>query len=91
MAGNLVTHRFFCVNCGKEGIPMPRKRGHQHGKLHRKKCFCLTCKQCINHVECKDDEDVAEFKRAFEAGEYIEEAKESMAMAEPMTGFMKGE
>lgn len=68
---------------------MPRKNGRQKEHLHRKKIFCPYCKVTVNHIECKDDEDVAEFKLAFENGEYKEEAMESIAMNEPVTGLVK--
>ena len=78
MSRNLVIHRFFCLNCGKESMPLPRSKGHQHGKLHRKKLYCYHCKQEINHVECKTDEDVYEFKIDFENGVFKDEAEESL-------------
>lgn len=84
---NTITHRFFCLNCGNESVPLSRKRGHQHERFHRKKCFCLTCKCCVNHIECKNDEDVYEFRQAFENGEFKEEAEKSIAMNEPITGL----
>lgn len=85
---NIVYHDFYCIGCGNK-VTLPRKRGHLHKDKHLKKYFCIVCHGTINHIECKNENDVIEFKRTFAAGEYIEEAKESMAMAEPMTGFMK--
>ena len=32
------SHRFFCINCGREGIPISRSVGQLHGEFHRKKC-----------------------------------------------------
>ena len=72
-------HDFYCIKCGHKGIPLSRKQGHQYGRFHRKKLFCLYCQQEVNHIECKNDEDVAEFKRNFENGVYKDEAEESVS------------
>ena len=37
-------HRFFCTNCGREGLPLARKTGHQHQKGHLKNLYCPWCK-----------------------------------------------
>ena len=79
MGKNYKMHRFFCIQCGKEGIPIPRKQGHQHTRFHRKKLYCPYCKVEINHVECKSDEDVYEFKLDFEEGVFADEVEESLA------------
>lgn len=76
---NLSEHRFFCIKCGNEGIPLQRKQGHKHGKFHRKKLYCPYCKLEINHIECRTDEEIYEFKTNFENGVYKDEAKESLA------------
>ena len=55
-----------------------RKQGFQHGKMHRKKLYCIHCKQEINHVECKTYEEVEEFRINFENGVYKDEAEESI-------------
>ena len=72
-------HDFYCIKCGHKGIPLSRKQGHQHERFHRKKLFCIYCQQEVNHIECKNDEDVAEFKRNFENGVYKDEADESVS------------
>lgn len=74
----LEKHRFFCVNCGKEGLPVYRSKAQQRGKLHRKRLYCIYCGQDVNMVECYDDEDIEKFKRDFERGVYQDEAKESI-------------
>ena len=74
----LEKHRFFCVNCGREGLPVYRSQARQRGKLHRKKLYCIYCGQQVNMVECYDDLDVEEFKRDFERGVYTDEAQESI-------------
>lgn len=79
MAKNYQTHRFFCIKCGKEGIPLARKQGHKHERFHRKKLYCPYCKMEINHVECQTDEDVYNFRADFEEGVFIDEIEESLA------------
>ena len=74
-------HRFFCLQCGHENLPIYRKTSHQHKKYHRKKLYCPYCKTEINHIELRSDEEVAEFKKQFEQGDYINEAKESLSFS----------
>ena len=76
--GNFAEHSFYCIKCGNKGIPLMRKQGFQHGKMHRKKLYCIHCKQEINHVECKTYEEVEEFRINFENGVYKDEAEESI-------------
>ena len=73
------THKFFCMNCGNEGIPIMRKEGHQHARMHRKKLYCIHCKTEVNHMECKTYADVMDFKENFENGVYKDEAEESIS------------
>lgn len=72
-------HNFYCIRCGNKGIPLSRNRGHQHSRFHRKKLYCMTCKEEVNHVECKNLEDVEAFKDAFNAGYFKQEAEMSVA------------
>lgn len=69
-------HDFFCVKCGNKGIPVMRKRSHNHGKFHRKKLYCLHCKQETNHIECKNEFEAAQFLIDYQNGVYEDEAKE---------------
>ena len=73
------THEFYCMKCGNKGIPLARNQGHQHGRFHRKKLFCLYCREEVNHIECKTPEDVAEFRKNFELGVYKDEAEDSVS------------
>ena len=66
-------HDFFCLKCGNKGIPIGRKQGFQHGKFHRKKLYCIHCKEEVNHIECKNDEEVYEFQCMFEEGHFLKE------------------
>jgi uncharacterized Zn ribbon protein len=73
-------HKFYCLNCGKEGIPLRRKLGFQHKSFHRKKMFCPWCGQEVNHIEVRNLEEERKFKEDFSNGVYLEEAKESIAI-----------
>ena len=83
---NFVEHNFYCINCGSRGIPLSRKKGHQHGRFHRKKMYCVKCREEINHIECKTQEDIIEFTTNFKNGVYQEEAKESLLFAKQDKG-----
>lgn len=76
---NYETHQFMCLRCGNAGIPICRKRGHQHGAFHRKKLYCWKCKIEINHIEIRNDWEMEEFKANFNNGVYVDECEESMA------------
>ena len=78
MGRNYEQHRFFCIRCGKEGIPILRQVNHKHSKHHRKKLWCPTCKMEINFVECRNDQEIQEFKENFEQGNYQTEVEESL-------------
>ena len=39
---------------------------------------CIYCKEEINCVECKTEEEVETFKVCFNNGDFINEAKESL-------------
>lgn len=86
MARAMVEHNFYCMKCGKKGIPLMRNKGFQHSKHHRKKLYCPFCKVEVNHVECKTYDDVQEFLDAFERGDYKEEAEQSISYIESEKG-----
>lgn len=44
---------FYCVFCGKKGIPIPRKNGQAREGGHLKKMYCLNCKRETNMAEIK--------------------------------------
>jgi len=77
--GRRVEHSFYCMKCGRQGIPLARKEGHQHKSFHRKKLYCVFCKEEVNHIECKNFAEVEEFKYNFENGVYVDEAEESIS------------
>lgn len=78
MKMNYVTHDFYCLKCGKKGIPIQRNKGHMHGKNHRKKLYCLNCHCEVNHIEIFSASDLEQFRKDFESGVYEHEAEESI-------------
>ena len=72
-------HTFYCINCGNKGIPLMRNQGFKHEGMHRKKLYCVFCKQEVNHVECKTLDEIEEFRYNFENGVYKNEAEESLS------------
>ena len=75
----MTTHSFYCIKCGNQSIPLPRKDGFKHNKFHKKKLYCYKCKETINHVECTNKDEVEIFLERFKKGVYIDEVEESLA------------
>lgn len=70
-------HQFYCLLCGRPGIPLRRKSGFQHGAMHRKKLYCPYCKVEVNHVEIRNIDEKEKFLEDFVNGVYKDEAEES--------------
>ena len=84
MAGNRakrVISDFYCINCGKKGIPVWRKRGHLREPGHRKALYCTTCGRVVNHIEIRTMEEAEKFRKEYAEGKYAEEARESIQYA----------
>ena len=75
---NYETHSFYCIKCGRQGIPIVRNRGHLHSKSHRKLLYCPFCQEEINHIEVRNMEEAIAFKTNFEKGVYKDEAAQSL-------------
>lgn len=73
-----VESKFYCLNCGKQGLDCLRKQGKQKGTAHRKVLYCVNCKKLVNHYEVHYEEEAEEFKQRFKKGDFIEEAKASI-------------
>jgi len=71
-------HSFFCPECGKKAMDLPRQKGHQHKDFHRKKLYCPWCHKTINCIEVKNLDQELEFKENFEKGVYEDEKKNSL-------------
>lgn len=69
---------FYCINCGSKGIPVWRKRARLREPWHRKALYCTTCKQTVNHVEIRTEEELIQFMTDFAEGKYREEAERSV-------------
>lgn len=63
-------HRFFCTQCGKEGLSVWRNSATQRGKGHLKKLYCIYCKAEKNHYECYNEKDIVKFRMKFERGDF---------------------
>ena len=70
-------HDFYCLNCGQKSMTLPRKKGWQHGAMHRKKLYCPHCKIELNHIEIRNPEEKMKFLEDFKNGVYKDEAEES--------------
>lgn len=76
-----VISSFYCINCGKRGIPVWRDVGRRYGPGHRKALYCTNCKLTINHVEVRTTEEEQKFLEDYAAGIFTEEAEKSVAYA----------
>ena len=65
--------RFFCTNCGMEGLPIMRPKGNRREKGHLKKLYCLHCKKEVNHMEIRniDINGVEQFKQEYNLGRFV--------------------
>lgn len=72
-------HAFYCLACGKSGIPLRRKVGFQHGALHRKKLYCPWCKTEVNCIEIRNSFEKEKFLEDFKNGVYKDEAENSLS------------
>lgn len=72
------SHRFFCMKCGMENFTIPRKGNQKHEKFHRKKLYCWHCQCEVNNIECRNQEEVDEFRENFAKGMYVDECEESL-------------
>ena len=77
MGRSYAEHSFYCLSCGNKGIPLSRPQGFKHERMHRKKLYCIHCKQEVNHIECKTFDEIEEFKENFINGVYKNESEES--------------
>ena len=59
---------FYCPTCDQRGYELPRPSGDRREKFHRKSLYCPHCRKQVNMIECKDDEDIYEFKIRFAEG-----------------------
>lgn len=67
--------KFYCTSCGKENIPIARRKGRERESGHLKKLYCLTCKTEKNCVECREFSHYTheDFLLEFNYGNFTEE------------------
>ena len=46
--------QFFCTECGREGIPLPRPESKKRESGHLKTLYCSFCKKETNFVEVRE-------------------------------------
>ena len=73
--------RFFCTQCGKEGVPIMRKNGQLREPGHLKKLYCIFCKQETNHAEIREIGGYTEedFRKEFELGRFVNGQREDLS------------
>ena len=76
---NYTEHKFYCMKCGRAGIPIMRPDSRRHERHHRKKLFCLYCKTEVNHIECTNTDEINEFLENFKEGAYVDESEASIS------------
>lgn len=54
---NFTISRMVCTNCGKEGIPIPRKASQTRSQGHLKELYCIYCRGYHNHTEVRSEWD----------------------------------
>lgn len=69
---NMSQSRFFCTECGREGIPLMRPKGHIREPGHLKKLYCMYCGKEVNHAEVREIGGYTEedFQREFKLGRF---------------------
>lgn len=72
------SHDFYCINCGKKGIPLTRQQSRPREPFHRKVMYCWHCKHIVNHIECKNQMEKEQFLLDFLEGKFKEEALASL-------------
>lgn len=57
------SHDFYCMKCGKKGIPLPRNKGRVRKENHIKHLWCLNCRERTPHMECRNEEEKEKMKK----------------------------
>ena len=66
---------FYCVLCGRRGLPVVRRQGAMREAGHLKKLYCLNCGIQTNHAEVRPytKYDYEDFKIEYEYQNFDEE------------------
>lgn len=64
---------FYCTECGKQGVSLPRCTGERRKGGHLKKLYCLHCQKETNFVEitAKGFYDYETFLIEFNSGNFV--------------------
>lgn len=75
------TSDFYCVRCGKKGIPIARKIGSQREAGHLKKLYCLYCQEQTNHAEVRPfgAYKYEDFKLEYDLGRFVNDVRVPLA------------
>ena len=67
--------RFFCTQCGTEGLPIFRKKAKLREPGHLKKLYCFNCKKEVNHAEVREigGYTYEDFLEEFNDGRFLED------------------
>lgn len=66
---------FYCTKCGRRGVPISRRIGHQREAGHLKKLYCIYCKEEVNHAEVRPfgEYNYEDFQKEFKLGRFLED------------------
>ena len=86
MSRNTTISDFYCTECGRKGIPIPRQNGKHWEPGHLKTLYCLACGKETNHAEVrsigsaytKDD-----FMMEFALGRFVNGKKYHISELQP--------
>lgn len=77
--------KFYCTQCGNEGVPIFRK-GNQRRELgHLKKIYCLKCGKECNHVEIGENNwgyTYSDFLKEFNGKNFDEQGQRKVSIKE---------
>ena len=77
-------HEFYCTQCGKCGIPVPRKLGYLRESGHLKMLYCIFCGKVTNHAECISGSaySAKNFMKEFQSGNFDEEGNRKLNLSQ---------
>lgn len=66
--------QMYCIECGKQGISIPRSKGRQREPGHLKTLYCIHCQKETNHCEIRPDKGsytFLDFYEEFTLGRFV--------------------
>lgn len=68
---------FYCTECGKKGLSIPRKHGQARESGHIKDLLCIYCNKRTKHVEVSETGSYSyfDFLEDFESGVFEEDGE----------------